>query len=232
MGNVISLARYSFAHPLQLVGSQSLNLAPVGDCHFFHPERLLHLLGRLCRPHRRDNLHSSWSRSLGRLRALLVRDLPGQLGEIRVDPLAMDPHRLHCCDVYHDHNSYWCSLWVLCRFRMHAQSLLHIIQSCSLYHQHDHIHPPSSASIQPTIWSRSGWHGGGLLYIPHHLRCDQSCSQLLQPIHPVEYDGDNDGRPWCSLYVPRDCLFHHPSSYTEPSTGRHREERWCRSPIH
>jgi len=179
MGSVLSLTQYSLAQPLQLVGSQSLSLARVGGCHLFHPKRLLHLLGRLRRPHRRDNLHPSWSRSLGRLRALLVRDLPGQLGKIRVDPLAMDPHRLHCFDVYHDHHSYWRSLWILCQPWMHAQPFLHIIQSCSLHHQHDHVHKPNSASIQPAIWSRSSRHGGGLLYIPYHLRGDQSCSQLL-----------------------------------------------------
>lgn len=232
MGNAIPLARYPITHPFQLVGSQSLDLARVGDCHIFHPERLLHLLGRLRRPHWRDNLHSSWSRSLGRLRALLVGDLPGKLGEIRVHPLAMDPHRLYCCDVYHDHHSHWRSLCILCQFWMHAQSLLHIIQPCSLHHQHDHVHQPSSASIQPTIWSRSGWHGGGLLHIPRHFRCDKPCSRVLQPIHAIEYDGDNGSRPWCGLYIPRDCLLHQSSGHTEPSAGRHREERWCCSPAH
>ena len=143
-------------------------------CHGYllHSQRFLHVLGKLRLPHRCHDLHPSRSCSACRLRPQLVGDVPRELGDNRLELVAMDHNWIDCRDVRRHHHAHRHPLWFLRRIRVHHESILYHLQLDPMHHHHVRVHSPRRSRTQPSVWTRPSQHGRRLLHL-----FDRVCSR-------------------------------------------------------
>lgn len=83
----------------------------------------------------------------------------------------MDPDRFDRRHVRRLHRAHRRPLRVLRRLVVHSQSVLHLVQSCSMCYYHGSVRTPGNPGVEPPLGPRAKQHGRCLLHVLDHVCC-------------------------------------------------------------